>query len=89
MPRTKPKPKTSPDSPDSIRADGVLNLLSEPGAIQIEAAADGTEADRFRIVTPRARSLPPLMWGSALRTFGIMDWTSPESTSMMPTPVPL
>nr|MCU0981177.1 hypothetical protein [Pirellulaceae bacterium] len=44
-PTKKRKPETSPDAPDSLRAEGVLNLLSEPGAIQIEAAADGTEAD--------------------------------------------
>lgn len=45
MPTKKRKPETPPDSPDAIRADGVLSLLSEPGAIQIEAAVDGTEAD--------------------------------------------
>ncbi len=45
MPATKRKPETSPDNPDNLRAEGVLNLLSEPGAIQIEAAADGMEAD--------------------------------------------
>jgi hypothetical protein len=33
------------ENSDRIVAEGQLSLLSEPGAIQIEAAADGTEAD--------------------------------------------
>lgn len=49
MPATKRKPKATKVAEggdlDSVRATGVLSLLSEPGAIQIEAGADGTEAD--------------------------------------------
>lgn len=46
MPTAKRKTEAgASEKPDALRADGVLSLLSEPGAIQIEAAAEGTEAD--------------------------------------------